>query len=97
MAESLTAEKLVFLTDVDGIRLDSSDPATLVTHVGADELDELVASDVISGGMIPKATACAHAVRHGVSRAHILDGRVEHAIILELLTPEGVGTMVTPG
>jgi acetylglutamate kinase len=96
VAEALEAEKLVFLTDVEGIRVDHDDPSTLVTHVGADELDEMIATGVVTGGMIPKAVACARAVRHGVRRAHILDGRVDHALILELLTPEGVGTMVTP-
>lgn len=94
VAEALAAEKLLFLTDVEGIRLDADDPATLVTRVGADELEELVSTGVVSSGMIPKAVACAHAVRHGVANSHILDGRVEHALILELLTPEGVGTMV---
>ncbi|MGH9172350.1 MAG: acetylglutamate kinase [Acidimicrobiales bacterium] len=96
VAEALDAEKLVFLTDVDGLRLDEADPSTLLTHVGADELEEMVSEGAVSGGMIPKALACVRAVRHGVGRAHILDGRVDHALILELLTPEGVGTMVTP-
>jgi acetylglutamate kinase len=96
VAEALEAEKLVFLTDIEGIRLDPTDPNTLVTRLGAEELDEMISDGTVEGGMIPKAAACARAVRHGVSRAHILDGRVAHALILELLTPEGVGTMVTP-
>ncbi|MGA2210158.1 MAG: acetylglutamate kinase [Acidimicrobiales bacterium] len=94
VAESLGAEKLLFLTDVDGIRSEPADPATLISRLGADEVGELIAAGVIAGGMIPKAQACARAVRHGVASAHVLDGRVEHALILELLTPEGVGTMV---
>lgn len=94
IAESLQAEKLVFLTDVEGIRRDASDPRTLVHHLAADELDDMVASGMVSEGMVPKASACAHAVRHGVGGAHVLDGRVEHALLLELLTSEGVGTMV---
>jgi acetylglutamate kinase len=96
VAEALVAEKLVFLTDVDGIRLDPADRTTQLTRVSADEIDDLVSTGVISEGMIPKAVACARAVRHGVANAHVLDGRVEHALILELLTREGVGTMVVP-
>jgi acetylglutamate kinase len=94
IAESLGAEKLVFLTDVEGIRLDAFDPATLLHRLDAVELDALVSSGAVGEGMVPKATACSHAVRHGVTSAHVLDGRVEHAILLELLTSEGVGTMV---
>ena len=94
IAETLMAEKLVFLTDVEGIRSDAADPTTLLHELGADELDALVASGAVAEGMVPKAAACAHAVRHGVASAHVLDGRVAHAILLELLTSEGVGTMV---
>jgi acetylglutamate kinase len=94
IAESLGAEKLVFLTDVEGIRADAADPATLLHRLGAAELDRLVGSGAVGEGMVPKATACSHAVRHGVNSAHVLDGRVAHAILLELLTSEGVGTMV---
>ncbi len=96
VAESLEAEKLIFLTDVDGIRQDPENAATLISRLAADDVDGLIAAGVIAGGMIPKAQACAWAVRHGVASAHVLDGRVEHALILELLTPEGVGTMVVP-
>jgi acetylglutamate kinase len=94
VAEALGAEKLVFLTDVDGIRSDPADEKTRLSSVTPSEIDDLVAVGVISTGMIPKATACAHAVRHGVASAHVLDGRVAHAVLLELFTPEGVGTMV---
>ena len=94
IAETLRAEKLVFLTDVEGIRSSSADPTTLLHRLSADELDAMVASGAVAEGMVPKATACAHAVRHGVGGAHVLDGRVTHAILLELLTSEGVGTMV---
>jgi acetylglutamate kinase len=96
IAEALSAEKLVFLTDVDGIRREPGDATTLISRLDAEEIDDLVRAGVISAGMIPKAAACARAVRHGVASAHVLDGRVEHALILELLTPEGVGTMVVP-
>ncbi len=96
VASALGAEKLAFLTDVDGIRRQPDDADTLITRLSADDVDELTQQGVISGGMIPKAAACARAVRHGVASAHVLDGRVPHALILELLTPEGVGTMVVP-
>ncbi|MDA8038938.1 MAG: acetylglutamate kinase [Actinomycetota bacterium] len=94
VAESLGAEKLIFLTDVEGIRADAADPTTLLGEIAAERLDALVASGAVSSGMIPKARACSRAVRHGVASAHVLDGRVDHALLLELLTPEGVGTMV---
>ncbi len=94
VAEALGAEKLVFLTDVDGIRSDPTDEKTRLSSLTPSQIDELVEIGVIGSGMIPKATACAHAVRHGVASAHVLDGRVEHAVLLELFTPEGVGTMV---
>ena len=94
IAETLEAEKLVFLTDVEGIRSEAADPKTLLHQLRAAALDAMVASGAVAEGMVPKATACAHAVRHGVRSAHVLDGRVAHAILLELLTSEGVGTMV---
>ena len=85
---------MVFLTDVAGLRSDPDDPATLMHRASADQLDAMVASGAANGGMIPKVEACAKAVRHGVKRAHILDGRTPHALLLELFTDEGVGTMV---
>ena len=85
----------MFLTDVSGIRAVADDPSTLIHQTTADELDALVASGAANGGMIPKVEACARAVRSGVRRAHILDGRTPHALLLELFTDEGVGTMVT--
>ncbi len=94
IAAALKAEKLVFLTDVAGLRAVPDDPTTLLKRVSAEELDAMVASGAASGGMIPKVEACAKAVRHGVQRAHILDGRTPHALLLELFTDEGVGTMV---
>jgi acetylglutamate kinase len=95
VAEALDAEKLVFLTDVDGIRRDAADPESRLASVSADILDELVDSGAVSGGMIPKAKAAGRGVRHGVGSVHVLDGRVEHVLLLEILTREGVGTMVT--
>jgi len=95
VAEALGAEKLVFLTDVAGVRSDRTDPSSVLQTTVPDELDALIASGAIGDGMIPKVRACAHAVRHGVASAHVLDGRIAHALLLELLTDEGVGTMVT--
>ncbi len=96
VAGALDAEKLIFLTDVEGLRSDPADPSTLCRQVTADELDSMVAAGVAAGGMAPKAAACSSAVRSGVARAHILDGRVPHALLLELFTDGGVGTMVEP-
>ena len=96
VAEALHAEKLVYLTDVVGVLRDVDDPESLITTATADELAKLVDDGVLTGGMIPKITSCSRAVRNGVSHAHILDGRVPHALLLEMLTPEGIGTMVTP-
>ena len=94
LAAALKSEKLVFLTDVAGLRSDPDDPATLLHRATAEHLDAMVASGAAAGGMIPKVEACAKAVRHGVRRAHILDGRTPHALLLELFTDEGVGTMI---
>ena len=94
VAVALGAEKLVFLTDVAGVCSDPEDPATVMRRVGAGALEELVASGAVGGGMVPKALACMHAVRSGVAAAHVLDGRVSHVLLLELLTDEGIGTMV---
>ena len=94
LAAALNAEKLVFLTDVTGIRADPDDPASLLRTVSAAQLEAMVAGGTAAGGMVPKAEACIRAVRGGVRRAHVLDGRVPHALLLELFTDEGVGTMV---
>jgi acetylglutamate kinase len=94
LASALDAEKLVFLTDVTGLRSVPDDPSTLISQATADELDRLVAEGAATGGMIPKVEACARAVRSGVGHAHILDGRTPHALLLEVFTDQGVGTMV---
>ncbi|MCA1692873.1 MAG: acetylglutamate kinase [Acidimicrobiales bacterium] len=96
IAAALGAEKLVYLTDVVGLLHDVNDPTTLVHSLTLDELDALVASGSVTGGMIPKLVSCARAVREGVGHAHILDGRVAHALLLEVFTNEGIGTMVEP-
>jgi acetylglutamate kinase len=94
IAEALGAEKLVYLTDIEGLRRVVDDPASLIRQTTADELDALMVDGTIAGGMIPKVESCVHAVRAGVRRAHILDGRVPHVLLLELFTDEGIGTMV---
>ncbi|MGA1076434.1 MAG: acetylglutamate kinase, partial [Ilumatobacteraceae bacterium] len=92
IAEALGAEKLVYLTDIEGLRRDVTDPASLIRQTTADELDRLVDDGVIAGGMIPKVASCVHAVRHGVHNAHILDGRIPHVLLLEIFTDSGIGT-----
>ncbi len=94
IAEALGAEKLVYLTDIEGLRRVVTDPRSLIRQTTPDELDSLMADGTIAGGMIPKVESCAHAVRHGVDRAHILDGRIPHVLLLEFFTDEGIGTMV---
>ena len=94
IAAALGAAKLVFLTDVAGLRAVPSDPDSVLTQVTADQLDAMVADGTAEGGMVPKVEACALAIRGGVDRAHILDGRVPHALLVELFTDGGVGTMV---
>ncbi len=96
LAAALGAEKLVFLTDVSGLRSDPDDPSTLIHQASVEDLDRLLATGAANGGMIPKVEACARAVRAGVGHAHILDGRTPHALLLEIFTDEGVGTMVNP-
>jgi acetylglutamate kinase len=96
IAEALSAEKLVYLTNVEGLRRDAADPSTTISALTADELEALLASGAIVEGMIPKVTSCLRAVRKGVGQSHILDGRVPHALLLEIFTDEGVGTMVSP-
>lgn len=97
IAEALGAEKLVYLTDIEGLRRVVSDPTSLIRQTTADELDALMADGTIAGGMIPKVESCVHAVRHGVRRAHILDGRIPHVLLLEVFTDAGIGTMVSGG
>jgi acetylglutamate kinase len=96
LAEALEAEKLIFLTDIEGLRVVADDPTTVIHKASVEVIDEIVRSGNAEGGMLPKVEACARAVRAGVSRAHILDGRVPHALLLELFTDAGVGTMVLP-
>jgi acetylglutamate kinase len=94
IAEALQAEKLVYLTDIEGLRRDVYDPGSLIRQTTAAELEALMADGTLTGGMIPKIESCTRAVRGGVRRAHILDGRIPHVLLLEVFTDEGIGTMV---
>jgi acetylglutamate kinase len=95
IAEALGAEKIVYLTDIAGLRKDIDDAASLIQRISVDELSALITDGTISGGMIPKVESCMQAVRGGVKSAHILDGRIAHVLLLELFTDQGVGTMIT--
>ena len=95
LAVALGASKLVYLTDVEGLYRDLGDEESLIARIIVPELDELIEGGSVSAGMLPKLTSCIDAIRGGVERVHILDGRVQHALLLEIFTPEGVGTMVT--
>jgi acetylglutamate kinase len=95
IAEALGAEKLVYLTDVPGVLTDIDEPSSLISRLSASRARLLIEDGVINGGMIPKVGACLDALDAGVGSAHILDGRVPHVMLLELLTHEGVGTMLT--
>ena len=94
VAAALRAAKIVFLTDVEGLYEDFGDKGSLLSRVTVAELDAMVKTGKLSEGMIPKIVGCLEAMRQGVERAHILDGRVDHALLLEVFTDEGVGTMV---
>ena len=94
LAVALGAEKLILLTDVHGLLRDPADESTLLQKVGLSEVPLLVREGVIQGGMIPKVECCVEAVRSGVERTHILDGRIPHSILIELLSDEGIGTMI---
>ena len=95
LATALSADKVIFLTDVDGLYADFSDKTSLISALTPDEAEEMIVFDSLEGGMAPKVAACVHALRGGVRRAHILNGTVPHALLLEVYTDEGVGTMIT--
>ena len=96
IAGALHAKRLIMLTDIDGILLDKDDPDTLISEISVEELRELCESESISGGMIPKVESCVEAIEMGADKATILDGRIPHSILMELLTNEGAGTMIYP-
>lgn len=95
LASALGAVKLVYLTDVEGLYRDLGDADSLISQITLPELRELTGSGGISSGMLPKLESAIAAMSNGVDRVHILDGRVQHALLLEIFTPEGIGTMVT--
>jgi acetylglutamate kinase len=95
VAAALGAEKVIFLTDVDGLYADFADKESLISALSFDEAEEMLGGDMLASGMIPKVGACVHALRQGVERAHILNGTIPHALLLEVYTDEGVGTMIT--
>lgn len=95
LATALGADKVIFLTDVDGLYADFSDKASLISALSPEEAEEMIVADSLEGGMVPKVAACVRALRGGVKRAHILNGTVPHALLLEVYTDEGVGTMIT--
>ena len=97
LAGALKAERLIMLTDIAGILRDKDDPSTLIPSVTVGEADQLRNEGVISGGMIPKVECCVEAIRKGVQNVIIMDGRVPHSILMEILTDEGAGTMVSGG
>ena len=96
IAQALGAEKLIFLTDVPGLMGDLDDPTSLITSITTGRVRELIDSGVIAGGMIPKMQGCVRAIEEGVGSVHLIDGRLPHVLLLELLTHAGVGTMVIP-
>jgi acetylglutamate kinase len=95
IADALGATKLVYLTDIEGIRRDVHDASSLISTISADELQGLITDGTVTEGMIPKVASCVDAVKGGVGHAHILDGRLPHALLLEIFTNPGIGTMVT--
>ena len=94
IAGALNAERLIMMTDIAGILKDKDDPSTLIPHVTVEEAQALYKDGTISGGMIPKVDCCIDAIKHGVKNVVIMDGRVPHSILMEILTNEGAGTMV---
>ena len=95
VAGALGAQRLIMMTDIDGILRDKDDPGTIIPHLTIEEIEQLKGEGIISGGMIPKVDCCIEAIHKGVKNVVIMDGRVPHSILMELLTDEGAGTMVS--
>jgi len=95
VAIAMRAKKFFSITDVEGVRMNPDDPTSVISEFLASDFNRMVQEGVIKGGMIPKVEACVRVVQGGVDRAHIIDGRKHHAVLLELLTTEGVGTMIS--
>ena len=94
IATALRAEKLAYLSDVEGVRLDPEDPESVISELYTNEAQDLIEQGVISGGMLPKIENCIDAINKGVSRVHIMDGRIPHGLLLEIFTNKGIGTAI---
>lgn len=94
IARAVKAEKLAFLTDIEGVYKDPEDPKTLISELRAEEARKLITEGYIGGGMLPKLQNCIDAIENGVSRVHILDGRIPHCLLLEIFTNKGIGTAI---
>jgi len=94
IAKAIGAEKLVFLTDIEGVFIDPTDKSTLISEMNITEAKEMIENGVVGGGMLPKLTNCIDAMENGVARVHILDGRLEHCLLLEFFTQKGIGTAI---
>ncbi len=97
LAQALGARKLIYLTDVEGLYREFGKEDSLIDSMSVEDLRDLLETGNVSAGMLPKLRSCIEALDNGVSQAHILDGRIQHAVLLEVFTPEGIGTMITPG
>ena len=97
IARAMKAEKLAFLTDIEGVYKDPDDPKTLISELRVDEAQQLMNDGYIGGGMLPKLQNCIDAIENGVSRVHILDGRIPHCLLLEIFTNKGIGTAILNG
>ena len=93
ISKAINAEKLVFLTDVSGVLSNMNDQTTLISEMNVDQALSYIEDGIITNGMIPKVKCCVEAIRNGVNTVHIIDGRVEHSLLLEIFTPHGIGTM----
>ncbi len=96
IAKAVGANKLVFLTDTEGLYKDFNDKSSFISRISASDADRLIADGMIGGGMLPKLTNCTDAVKNGVYNVHILDGRIPHSMLLEIFTSKGIGTMIIP-
>lgn len=94
IATALKAEKLVYLSDVEGVRADAKDPESIISELPVNKAENLIEKGVIAGGMLPKIQNCIEALQKGVSRIHIMDGRIPHSLLLEIFTNKGVGTVI---
>lgn len=94
IAKSMKAEKLAFLTDIEGVYRDFNDKSTLISELHLDEAERFISEGMVGGGMIPKLTNCIDALKEGVCRVHILDGRIPHCLLLEIFTNKGIGTAI---